>query len=143
MHGVPRCSVLEASWLYSEGAERLDELPRAPTVAAKVRVLIGATERLVAATAGRCDELSADDLVPLVSLALVASRSISASSSSCSRRCCPTRWPEGRRATACARCKWPRASCVSCSCPPPQARASGAAAQSTGVTLRCSRQTVI
>ena len=28
----------------------------------QVRVLIGATERLVAATAGRCDELSADDL---------------------------------------------------------------------------------
>ena len=74
VHGVPRCSVLEASWLYSEGAERLDELPRAPTVAAKVRVLIGATERLGAATAGRCDELSADDLVPLVSLALVACR---------------------------------------------------------------------
>ena len=38
---MPRCSVLEASWLYSEGAERLDALPRAPTVAAKVRM--GAT----------------------------------------------------------------------------------------------------
>ena len=35
---MPRCSVLEASWLYSEGAERLDALPRAPTVAAKVRM---------------------------------------------------------------------------------------------------------
>ena len=73
-HGVPRCSVLEASWLYSEGTERLDALPRAATVAAKVRVLIGATERLVAVTAGRCDALSADDLVPLVTLALVACR---------------------------------------------------------------------
>jgi hypothetical protein len=37
-HGVPRCSVLEASWLYSDGTERLDALPRAATVAAKVRV---------------------------------------------------------------------------------------------------------
>ena len=35
-------------------------------------MLIGATERLVAGTAGRCDALSADDLVPLVTLALVA-----------------------------------------------------------------------
>ena len=38
----------------------------------KVRVLKAAMEHLVRATAGRCDELSADDLVPLVTLVLVA-----------------------------------------------------------------------
>ena len=37
-------------------------------------MLVKATERIVAATAGRCDELSADDLVPLVTLAFVACR---------------------------------------------------------------------
>ena len=46
-HGVPRCSVLEASWLYSEGSERLDALPRATTVAAKVRVCMWLSLRVV------------------------------------------------------------------------------------------------
>ena len=71
----PCYTVLGASWIYAEAINELQTLPKAPTVAAKVKVLIRATERLVSATASRCrHELSADDLVPLVTLALVACR---------------------------------------------------------------------
>jgi len=72
--GAPCSTILEASWLYGEAAEALKALPAERTAVGKVRVLKAAMEHIVKATAGRCDELSADDLVPLVTLVLVACR---------------------------------------------------------------------
>ena len=69
--GVPASTALEASWLYTDAIDELGDLPRRPTVASKLCTLARATELLVGATQGRCDELSADDLVPLLTLALV------------------------------------------------------------------------
>ena len=72
--GAPCSTVLEASWLYGEATEALKALPAERTAVGKVRVLKAAMEHIVKATAGRVAELSADDLVPLVTLVLVASR---------------------------------------------------------------------
>ena len=74
--GVPCTTVLEASWLYGDAIDHLSALPHELTVAARLRRLAASLEAFVGATRGRCkDGLSADDLVPLLTLALVTGRS--------------------------------------------------------------------
>ena len=73
--GVPCTTVLEVSWLYGDAVDAMTNLPNEPTVAGKLATLARAFEALVVATRERCGEgLSADDLVPLLTLTLVASR---------------------------------------------------------------------
>ena len=75
--GLPCATIVEASWLYSEAIDALNGLGGARTVAGRLRCLANVFEALVIATRGRCaDGLSADDLVPLLTLALVTSRGI-------------------------------------------------------------------
>ena len=69
---VPCSTVLEASWLYAAAVDECRKLPSRPTAAAKLGCLVEATKKLAAATAGRTSELSADDLVPLTAMLLVA-----------------------------------------------------------------------
>ena len=69
---VPCSTVLEASWLYAAAVDECRQLPSRPTAAAKLGCLVEATKKLAAATAGRTSELSADDLVPLTAMLLVA-----------------------------------------------------------------------
>ena len=65
---------VEATWLYTEAVDELSQLSTTPTVAGKLGVLAAVVEALVRATRGRCEELSADDLVPLMVLAFVGAR---------------------------------------------------------------------
>lgn len=65
---------VEATWLYAEAVDELSKLSTTPTVAGKLGVLAAVVEALVRATRGRCEELSADDLVPLMVLAFVGAR---------------------------------------------------------------------
>ena len=72
---VPCTTALEASWLYGEAVDVIGRLPSEPTVAGKLATLARAFEALVSATRERCGEgLSADDLVPLLTLTLIAAR---------------------------------------------------------------------
>jgi hypothetical protein len=72
--GSPASTAIEAGWIYAEGVETIGEMGKSTTLAGMLGLLARATEELVATTKGRCDELSADDLVPLLTLALVGSR---------------------------------------------------------------------
>ena len=73
--GVPCSTALEASWIYQGVVDAFSELPQALTIAGKLRKLTNAFEAIVVATHGRCKEgLSADDLVPLLTLAIVTAR---------------------------------------------------------------------
>ena len=70
--GVPTSTVLEASWVYKEARDLLGRLPAERTVAGKLITLSKALEALVGASRERCGEgLSADDLVPLLTLTLI------------------------------------------------------------------------
>ena len=72
---VPCTTIIEASWLYGHALDELASLPRQPTVVGKLRALSHAFEALVEESRERCtDGVSADDLVPLLTLLLVATR---------------------------------------------------------------------
>ena len=63
--------------MYTEAVDCLSELPAEVSVAGKLRRLSSVLALLVAATKGRLkpdDGLSADDLVPLLTLVLVTAR---------------------------------------------------------------------
>ena len=73
--GVCCTSVIEASWLYGDAVDAICKLPEEGTVAGKLWRLSEAFEAIVTATADRTAEgLSADDLVPLLTLAIVPAR---------------------------------------------------------------------
>ena len=72
--GVPASTIVEASWLYMDAVDRLSALSEAATVAARLARLSSVFEALVAATRTRTSELSADDLVPLLTLTIVCAR---------------------------------------------------------------------
>ena len=73
--GAPSSTLLEASWLYTAARDEFAELPLARTVIGKLRCLDRSIQLLSDATARAASGgLSADDLVPLVILLLVASR---------------------------------------------------------------------
>ena len=73
--GVPSATVLEASWLYSDAVDALLAIGTERTVAGKLVRLSRVLEAFVGATRGcLSDGLSADDLVPLLTLVLVVSR---------------------------------------------------------------------
>ena len=68
-------SVIEASWLYGDAVDAIGRLQEEGTVAGKLSRLSEAFEAIVVASADRTSEgLSADDLVPLLTLAIVPAR---------------------------------------------------------------------
>jgi len=68
-------TAVEASWLYMDAVDTMASLPTEHTIAGKLSRLANAFELLVRETKERCKEgLSADDLVPLLTLTLVAAR---------------------------------------------------------------------
>ena len=69
-------TVIEASWLYPQAVDELSSLPAEPTVAGRLARLLRVVEALVTAARVNCAvlELSADDLVPLLVMALVMAR---------------------------------------------------------------------
>ena len=73
--GVCATSVIEASWLYGDAVDAIGRLQEEGTVAGKLSRLSEAFEAIVVASADRTSEgLSADDLVPLLTLAIVPAR---------------------------------------------------------------------
>lgn len=72
--GAPATTVVEATWLYMEACEELSAMDAETTIAAKLSRLVRVVEVLVQETQARCSELAADDLVPLMTLALVGAR---------------------------------------------------------------------
>lgn len=70
-NGLLASTVLEASWGYSGSIQAVARMAQEITIVGKLQALVRATKLFAAETEERGSPLNADDLVPLMALALV------------------------------------------------------------------------